>query len=112
MKEDINYGRRCPVCKGELQGTGVPFGYELPADQFEAALNHSKQSDLALVLGTSMKVSPACNLPEWSYKNKGHLIICNYQKTPYDKYASVVVHCSTDLFLGKLYRELYQVDFV
>lgn len=98
--------KRCLECGGGLKGTGVGFGCELPQDQYQSALFHSKRCDLALVLGTSMKVSPACNLPEWSYKNGGHLIICNYQKTPYDKYASVVIRCSTDQFLSLLLEEL------
>jgi NAD+-dependent protein deacetylase sirtuin 6 len=107
LTDQLPNGKRvCVECGDGLKPTGVGFGCELPQDQYQAALYHSKQCDLALVLGTSMKVSPACNLPEWSYRNSGHLIICNYQKTPYDKYASVVIRCSTDEFLSLLFEEL------
>jgi len=51
-------------------------------------------------------VSPACNLPEKSYKNKGHLVICNLQKTPYDKYASLVIYAKTDHVMELLCQEL------
>ena len=102
--------RKCNECNGRVKPTCVAFGDELPSDQFKSALEHSKRSDLAIVMGTSMKVSPACNLPEWSYRNKGNLIICNLQKTPYDKYAKVVLHCETDLFLAKLFQKLYFID--
>jgi NAD+-dependent protein deacetylase sirtuin 6 len=40
------------------------------------------KADLALVMGTSMKVSPACNMPAKALKNDGgKLVICNLQLT-------------------------------
>uniref|UniRef100_A0A6B2LEL2 Regulatory protein SIR2 homolog 7 n=1 Tax=Arcella intermedia TaxID=1963864 RepID=A0A6B2LEL2_9EUKA len=96
----------CPDCKSPLHGTGVGFGSNLPQDEWNKAKNASEGCDLALVLGTSMRVAPACNLPEKSYKNKGHLVICNLQKTPYDKYASLVIHAQTDLVMQLLFKEL------
>jgi len=110
MHIDPNYtkiGRgRCPKCGSSTRTTGVAFGRDLPEAEYKMAKEHSQKSDLALVLGTSMRVSPACNLPEHSYHNKGHLIICNLQKTPYDKYAKIVIHAPTDVVMTKLMEEL------
>jgi len=96
----------CPLCSEILHGTGVGFGSNLPQDEFKKAKDFSESCDLALVLGTSMRVAPACNLPEKSYKNKGHLVICNLQKTPYDKYAALVIHAETDMVMQLLFKEL------
>lgn len=56
--------RQCTHCGARrISGTGVAFGSELPADEFSKAKAHSERCDLALVMGTSMRVAPACNLP-------------------------------------------------
>jgi len=96
----------CPICSGRLKTTGVGFGTNLPQKEYQKAKQFSDPCDLALVLGTSMRVAPACNLPEKSYKNKGHLVICNLQKTPYDKYAALVIHAKTDTVMQLLFKEL------
>jgi len=96
----------CPICSDRLKLTGVGFGSNLPQDEYQKAKQFSDPCDLALVLGTSMRVAPACNLPEKSYKNKGHLVICNLQKTPYDKYAALVIHAKTDTVMQLLFKEL------
>jgi NAD-dependent SIR2 family protein deacetylase len=96
----------CPICSDRLRSTGVGFGSNLPQDEYQKAKRFSEPCDLALVLGTSMRVAPACNLPEKSYKNKGHLVICNLQKTPYDKYAALVIHAETDKVMKLLFKEL------
>jgi NAD+-dependent protein deacetylase sirtuin 6 len=98
----------CSSC-GEnrhFRGSGVAFGHELPQDELTKAKTSAVLCDLALVLGSSMRVSPACNMPESSYKNGGHLVICNLQKTPYDKYASLVIHAKTDDVMTRLMQEL------
>uniref|UniRef100_A0A6B2L456 Deacetylase sirtuin-type domain-containing protein n=1 Tax=Arcella intermedia TaxID=1963864 RepID=A0A6B2L456_9EUKA len=99
------------ICS-ELHGTAhdqasvVNFGQEIPQEQVELAQSLSNPSDFALVLGTSMRVAPACYYPERSYKNGGYLVICNLQKTPYDKYCKARVFAETDLFMVLLMEEL------
>jgi hypothetical protein len=79
----------------------------LPVDEFSTAIGHSKASDLALVLGTSMVVRPACELPSYSYnKNNGNMIICNKQKTPYDEYAKEILRADLDDIFVLLMEEL------
>jgi mono-ADP-ribosyltransferase sirtuin 6 len=96
----------CPCCFNTLHGTGVGFGSDLPEDEWKKAKEAAQKSDLALVLGTSLRVSPACNLVEHSYKNKGHLVIVNLQITPYDKYAALVIRAKTDDVMNLLMKEL------
>lgn len=84
----------------------VNFGCNLPESEWVRAKGNSAQCDLALVLGTSLRVSPSCNLVEGSYKNKGHLVIVNLQKTPYDKYAALVIRAKTDIVMDLLMEAL------
>lgn len=108
-------GRVCEdeKCKGNLKDTIIHFGENLPVDEFEKALKNSKECDLALVLGTSMKVRPACDLPmvNCGKSKKGDLVICNLQITSFDDLTNVRVFAKTDEFMKVLMKELDLVDF-
>lgn len=100
-------GRKCSSCKGELRDNIVNFGENLVEDHFERSIFHSDRADLALVVGTSMRVTPACNLPESSYtKNSGNLVIINLQKTPYDRFCGLRIWARSDVVFEKLMAEL------
>ena len=74
----------------------INFGESLPEDELEKAENESKAADLAIVLGTSLRVSPACNLP-LMIRSEGKLCICNLQKTPFDNNSnSIIIHTKCD----------------
>jgi len=82
-------------CDGLLLDTIVAFGEMLPEDELNNGYEESKKGDLAIVLGSTMRVQPACLLPEKIFqriKNRGKLVICNLQNTPYDSKASLLVH--------------------
>ncbi|KAH3745828.1 silent information regulator family protein [Pelomyxa schiedti] len=90
--------RLCTKCSIPLQDSIVHFGEALPETELANAQTHSKAADLALVLGTSMMVQPACLFPLMARR----MVICNLQKTRYDSRAQVVLHARTDIILEKL----------
>jgi len=75
-------GRKCTKCGGELRDSIINFGENLPEDEFKKAQKNSGKADLALVLGTSMRVRPACELPLMCHNNDGNFVLVNLQKTP------------------------------
>eukprot|EP01088_Endostelium_zonatum_P021155 TRINITY_DN8173_c0_g1_i1.p1 TRINITY_DN8173_c0_g1~~TRINITY_DN8173_c0_g1_i1.p1 ORF type:complete len:347 (-),score=75.89 TRINITY_DN8173_c0_g1_i1:8-1048(-) len=78
-------GRMCTKCNdGKLRDTIVNFGENLPENELEKATEQSRLADLTLVIGSSMRVTPACELPRESYSKGGVFNICNLQKTGYD----------------------------
>uniref|UniRef100_A0A6B2LBU1 protein acetyllysine N-acetyltransferase n=1 Tax=Arcella intermedia TaxID=1963864 RepID=A0A6B2LBU1_9EUKA len=100
-RRDHITGRKCDNCGGNLLDNIVNFGEQLPEDHLENAEKNAKLSDVALVLGSSMLVSPACLLPP---KAKT-LIIVNLQSTPYDNKA-ITVRGKTDNFMRHLLKYL------
>ncbi|EFC45062.1 silent information regulator family protein [Naegleria gruberi] len=107
-------GRFCNKCGKELFDTIVNFNDPLDQKWFERALEHSKLADVAIVLGTSLKVLPICDLPQLckfnTYGHKGKLIIVNLQTTPKDIYADVKINMKTDEFMERLMNGLgYQI---
>ncbi|MCE3051196.1 ditrans,polycis-polyprenyl diphosphate synthase [Datura stramonium] len=64
----------------------------LPPKEMNPAERHCKMADVVLCLGTSLQITPACNLPLKSLKGGGKIVIVNLQKTPKDKKASLFIH--------------------
>lgn len=101
-------GRYCPVpnCGGELHDTIINFGENLPEIPLTKAFHNSDISDLHLVLGSSLTVTPACTCPKRTVKKGGKLVICNLQKTPYDNMADLRIHARCDDLMKIVMKEL------
>ncbi|CAG9606852.1 NAD-dependent protein deacylase Sir2 [Pseudoneobacillus rhizosphaerae] len=54
----------CIQCGGHLRPGVVLFGESLPENSWDASLFHIRKSDLVIVIGTSLEVYPASNLPQ------------------------------------------------
>ncbi|EMS51172.1 NAD-dependent deacetylase sirtuin-6 [Triticum urartu] len=68
----------------------------LPPEEMNSAEEQCRTADLVLCLGTSLQITPACNMPLLSIKNGGKVAIVNLQATPKDKKASLVIHGFVD----------------
>jgi len=98
--------RQCDFCKTPLQDSIVNFSESLPSEALEQAYYHSRICDLHIVLGSSLLVNPANELPQLTYHNGKPLVIVNLQKTPFDSMSSVRIFGKTDEILLGLCREL------
>ena len=67
---------------------------------------HSSISDLHLVMGSSLTVSPANQMPKDTIKKGGKLVIINLQKTPLNNIASLVIHAKVDDVIDLLMSKL------
>ena len=58
-------GRKCdnPECRGPLKDTIINFKENLDEVILDTAFNHGALADLHVVLGTSLRVTPAANIP-------------------------------------------------
>ena len=79
-------GRRCEQggCKGYLKDSIINFGDNLEEAVLSQAEQHADQADLFLSLGTTMQVTPACDLVLRG-KKPMRLVIVNRQKTVFDE---------------------------
>ncbi|KAK7842277.1 nad-dependent protein deacetylase srt1 [Quercus suber] len=90
--------RRCSdvKCGAKLKDTVLDWEDALPPKEMDPAEKHCRMADVVLCLGTSLQITPACNLPLKSLRGGGKIIIVNLQKTPKDKKASLVIHGRVD----------------
>jgi NAD-dependent deacetylase len=80
---------RCFHCGGPLRGATILFGEELPAEALQRAVVAARESDLMLVVGTSLVVNPAAQLPRIAKQRGAHLAIINRTPTPLDAITDV-----------------------
>jgi NAD-dependent SIR2 family protein deacetylase len=94
-------GRVCTQCKrkGVLVDTIVSFGDSLPERELRAAISRSESADVFIVLGSSLRVTPAADMPDLALGNGGKLVIINKQPTPLDSRAHVCFHGDVDELL-------------
>eukprot|EP00927_Polykrikos_kofoidii_P048730 TRINITY_DN42945_c0_g1_i1.p1 TRINITY_DN42945_c0_g1~~TRINITY_DN42945_c0_g1_i1.p1 ORF type:complete len:564 (-),score=73.49 TRINITY_DN42945_c0_g1_i1:59-1750(-) len=98
-------GRFCQ-CNGRLLESTIDFGQNLPRVPLEKAAEESEKADLHIVFGSSLTVSPACDMPRATAKNGGKLVIVNLQKTPLTRLAEFQIHAPTDVVMESLMAHL------
>ncbi len=89
----------CPVCGGLLKPDVVYFGEPLPPDALEEAYRLAEATDLMLVVGSSLAVSPANQLPIVAKQHGARLIIVNMGESMLDELADVKVEAPVERFM-------------
>jgi len=80
----------------------VLFGESLPADALDASWNASENAGAFIVLGSSLQVSPANQMPGIAKKAGAFVAICNRDVTPMDYLADYRTNEGIGEFLTKL----------
>ena len=80
---------RCPKCGVALKPDIVFFGEQLPERTIAEAIREAEEADLMLVLGSSLVVYPAAELPAMTARAGGSLVIVNDQPTYLDNQAQL-----------------------
>lgn len=82
---------RCS-CGGMLRPDTVFFGEPLPRSALDEALTRAQNCDMFLVVGSSLVVNPAAQLPVVAKQHGALLAIINIDPTPLDDLADLVIH--------------------
>ncbi len=78
---------RCPDCGLALKPDIVFFGEALPREALDAAIAAARQSDLMLVLGSSLVVEPAASIPRLALESGAAIVVVNDGDTYLDSRA-------------------------
>jgi len=79
----------CRDCGGIVKTAVISFGQALPKDAWARAEDETLAADLYLVLGSSLTVRPAAELPRMAWEAGIPLAIVNRDPTPLDHLASL-----------------------
>jgi NAD-dependent deacetylase len=88
----------------------VLFGEPLPEVTLRRAVEASAEADLMLVVGSSLVVKPASQLPVVARKRGARLVIVNREPTPLDELAHAVVRGDAGPVLDELVRQVLDGD--
>ena len=82
---------QCQACSGILKPNIVFFGEMLPEGVFEAATERAESADLFMVIGSTLIVYPAADIPARAHRSGAKLVIINLSPTPLDYEADVLI---------------------
>ncbi len=77
-------GQETCSCGGKLISSVINFGEPVFKKDLEDAFWHSSQCDLFMVVGSSLVVAPANELPEVALRGRARLVVINQGETPVD----------------------------
>jgi NAD-dependent deacetylase len=96
----------CSHCGGVLKPDIILYEEQLPRDKWNLAKNEINQCDLLLILGSSLTVTPACDLPYLVLKKGGNVVIINQSHTHLDDIVSVSIQGDLAEILPKIQNKV------
>ena len=106
LKKDKKKPPLCDICAAPLKPSVTLFGESLPKFEIYQSQAISQKADVMLIAGSSLEVAPACDLPLYTLREKGKLIIVNDQPTHLDERASVVIRHKTGIILPLIVEQI------
>jgi NAD-dependent deacetylase len=104
---DVEMPPRCPACGGTfLKPTVVLFGEPMPQAAMQEAYELARRADVMLVVGSSLAVYPAADIPLAAVRSGARMIVINAEPTPFDRLAEIVIHGRSGEVLPEIVRLL------
>ena len=100
---DVELPPHCRGCGGTLlKPTVVLFGETMPVQAVTEAFALARDSDVMLVVGSSLVVYPAAEIPLEAVRSGARMLVVNAEPTPFDRLAEVVIHGRSGEILPQL----------
>jgi NAD-dependent protein deacetylase/lipoamidase len=102
---DVEMPPRCRACGGTvLKPTVVLFGEPMPQAAVQEAFELARRADVMLVVGSSLAVYPAADIPLIALRSGASVVVINAEPTPFDRLAEVVIHGRSGEVLPEIVR--------
>ena len=98
----------CP-CGGTLTSSVVDFGQSLPEKDLFLSYEYSRKSDLFVVVGSSLVVTPAADMPREALHAGAKLVIINRESTNCDSLADIVINNSAGPTMAAVVAEVQRI---
>jgi len=96
----------CQECQGVLRPAVIFFGESLNPDVIGRAYEEADCCDFLIVVGSSLVVYPAADLPVTAKQRGAGLVIINKDPTPMDQLADYVIHEEAGTVLPQIVERL------
>ena len=82
----------CDSCEGMLKSATILFGEAMPLEETAEAERRSRACDLCIVIGSSLVVYPAAQMPMYALASGAKVVIINEGETPMDGHVHVRIY--------------------
>jgi NAD-dependent deacetylase len=96
----------CPRCGGIIKEATISFGEPLVEQDLRRSLRLAEESEMVIVVGSSLTVNPASRVPLRAAKSGATLAIINNEETSLDRYAEHIVRAPAGASLSYLTRQV------
>jgi len=100
---------KCNKCGGRIISSIVNFGDPLPENDMNLGFFHSEKADVFFVIGSSLVVTPAANMPKVALMKGAKLIILNKGETPYDEAAHLRIWDKAGEVLPEIVKQVKKI---
>jgi NAD-dependent SIR2 family protein deacetylase len=100
---------KCPHCNARIISSVVNFNDPMPEKEIIESENQSRKCDVMLVVGSSLSVNPAAELPVIAKRIGATLIIINKGPTQHDNLADVRIEAKSGEFLPKVVEQIKEI---
>ena len=95
---------KCIECGGIVKVATISFGQPMNENDMLRASNLSSQCDLMIVMGSSLSVMPAGQIPNLAIQSGAKLVILNREETIYDAMADIVINDELKIICSELIK--------
>ncbi|MBI2154894.1 MAG: Sir2 family NAD-dependent protein deacetylase [Candidatus Rokubacteria bacterium] len=99
----------CPSpCGGIIKPHTIMFGEAMPVSETRQAELRARESDVFVVVGSSLVVHPAAMMPLYAKQAGAALVIVNLSETPHDDYADVLIPGKAGAVMEQIVEQVRQ----
>ncbi len=112
VQQRIESGDLAPECQcgGYLKPDTISFGQAMPVEAVEKAVEISGNCDLFIVVGSTLIVHPAAQMPYYAKENGAFLVVLNLSETPCDKMCDVLIRGKAGEVLQRILNEIIKLN--
>ncbi len=100
----------CAACDAVVKPKVILFGELLPFDIMQNAQLATERADVMIVAGSSLEVAPVSELPWIAKRNRAKLIIINFDPTPADSFADVIIRDDVAKVIPAIVEQVAQLN--
>lgn len=97
---------RCDSCGGFLKPATISFGQSMPERETAEAYRRSGSCDLFIVIGSSLVVHPAAQMPVVAKRAGAKLVIVNRDETACDDMADIIIKGQAGPIMAGILKEV------
>jgi NAD-dependent deacetylase len=98
----------CPNCGGILKSGTIAFGQSLPPNDLRLAFAVARETGVMLVVGSTLLVNPAAQVPAYAKEHGAYLAILNNGETALDDLGDVKIEAPAGLALTYLAEQILE----